>query len=233
MSSLTSRLRESDQDLFRKATQDGMASMAGLTTGSQGVLSTWLSQEIWYTEGYKIFISRLRQKTDDDLSMNVRHQDIYVRLSHLLQFAEDNIFREAKMFESMLKTTARPIKSEESYGKAQGYLELFESSSDEDHDLLYGLTVLWATEICFLESWTYLATLRTRAITAVPESGENPKKLVDLLISNWTNQEFRNFVNEIADVLDNLVRDHPGYEGSMLETAWLEVLKAEAVFWPQ
>jgi thiaminase len=204
-----------------------MAFMAGLTTGSQDVLSIWLSQEIWYTEGYKISISRLRQKTDD-LSMNDRHQDIYLRLSHLLQFAEDNMFREAKMFESMLKTAARPIRTEESYGKAQRYLELFESSSDEDHDLLYELTVLWATEICFLESWTYLSILRK-----VSESGQTPKKLVDLLISNWTNQEFRKFVNEIADVLDNLVRDHPGYERSMLETAWWEVLKVEAVFWPQ
>ncbi|KAI2792737.1 hypothetical protein POX_b02779 [Penicillium oxalicum] len=134
--------------------------------------------------------------------------------------------------------TANPI--------TRAYIDMFMSAASPGVSPIEGITVLWATEICYLRSWRYAASYgrkkkkETAAATAAAMTENRDADggaLRDRFIPNWSSREFEEFVNRIGDVLDEMVGSFKGAEeaeGIRVRCLdwWRQVVWLEERFWP-
>ncbi|KAJ5467721.1 hypothetical protein N7475_005473 [Penicillium sp. IBT 31633x] len=117
------------------------------------------------------------------------------------------------------------------------YIDMFMSAGSAGVSILEGLTVLWATEVCYLRSWRFAAK-------CMKEDGEKDYKndvdggaLREKFIDNWSSVEFEGFVNKIGEVVDEMSGLIKGVEegeimrGRCLEW-WRQIVWLEENFWP-
>ncbi|KAJ5760889.1 hypothetical protein N7520_008045 [Penicillium odoratum] len=120
----------------------------------------------------------------------------------------------------------------------RAYIDMFMSAGSAGVPIIEGLAVLWATEVCYLQSWKYAAAfLKARAETDDGSNDADGGALREKFIPNWSSDEFEEFVDRIGEVLNLLASQCKGAEecemmrGRCLEW-WRQVVWLEERFWP-
>jgi len=242
---LTSTLLESSGAEFKAATQHPFLVSAGKGTLSKHDLSRWLSQDRLYAETYISFISSLIARVTLPCAFIAdKSSSLRWRVVNLLTGALTNIHREIDFFTTTAQKYGlrldQPFSdSADAEAGAFGpntttaqYLTLFRSFHlDPEQSLLEGLLVLWATEKCYLEAWSYASTFLAQDVKSSDDADGGA--LRDEFIPNWSSPEFEAFVRDIADVTDELVaREGALKKIEVFRALWLHVLEIERGFWP-
>ena len=97
---------------------------------------------------------------------------------------------------------------------------------------LKGMTVLWATEQCYLSAWKYAKTWEKPLMNGDIAADEDGGAVRQALIPNWTSDEFEEFVGELAEHIDDLAVEEGAKPSDYTET-WYKVLDLEKRFWPE
>lgn len=124
----------------------------------------------------------------------------------------------------------------------RAYIDMFMSAGSAGVPVIEGLTVLWATEVCYLRAWKYAASFLKERIEKEDGSGSGSVDadggaLREKFIPNWSSNEFEAFVDQIGEVLNVLASQCKGAEecemmrGRCLEW-WRQVVWLEERFWP-
>ncbi|RYP22293.1 hypothetical protein DL767_009081 [Monosporascus sp. MG133] len=237
-------------ELYERATRNQFLELAGKGRLPRETLSEWLAQDRLYCQAYARFVGglisrvHLPKATDRPIA-----ETLEWRILMLLHNSLAGIIAEIQLFEKTagdygldLAAVGSGMEGEAvgfgPYKATQGYIDLFDSFTAQpgartDKPLLEGLLVLWATEVAYLDSWSY----------AKSQSPQNPDPSQDLdggalrkhLIGNWTSDQFRAFVKEIEECLEALAVRADDTEEVLLASS-LSVLKKvlvlEEEFWP-
>ncbi|KAJ5644773.1 hypothetical protein N7507_010784 [Penicillium longicatenatum] len=122
----------------------------------------------------------------------------------------------------------------------RAYIDMFMSAGSSGVPLIEGLTVLWATEVCYLRAWKYAAAflkVRLEKEDGSASADADGGALREKFIPNWSSDEFEAFVDGIGEVLNVLASQCKGAEecemmrGRCLEW-WRQVVWLEERFWP-
>ncbi|KAJ5953189.1 hypothetical protein N7454_000085 [Penicillium verhagenii] len=120
----------------------------------------------------------------------------------------------------------------------RAYIDMFMSAGSAGVPVIEGLTVLWATEVCYLRAWKYAAAfLKAREGKDDGARDADGGALREKFIPNWSSDEFEAFVDRIGEVLNTLASQCKGAEecemmrGRCLEW-WRQVVWLEQRFWP-
>lgn len=230
---LTDHLLSHSPEAFKAATTHPFLSAAGTSSLPKETLLAWLSQDRIYALSYVPFIGSLLSKTRPITSYD-RKSTLEWQTTHVLIDALTNIRREIDMFEDLLRKhfdwgNMHGQTEDKPREETKEYMDLFKDVTNQGRVLLNGMTVLWATEKCYLEAWKYANSCG---------SGEQGTGDVvrDVLIPNWTSDGFGAFVNCIGGLVDNIAANMDVWEGSEewkeCEQWWEKVLQAELHFWP-
>ena len=236
---LTSILIESTPEQLKAATRHPFLKAAGQGKVSKDDLSRWLSQDRLYAETYISFISSLIARVTLPYAfVDSKDKSLRWRIIILLTEALQNIHRELEFFSETAKKYDLALDEPwiedastfEPNPVTEQYISLFTSFHlDPQQSLLEGLLVLWATEKCYLDAWTYASTYLESSSDENADGGA----LKNEFIPNWSSTEFVKFVDEIANVTDALAnRENALKKIEVLKALWLHVLDIEQGFWP-
>ncbi|KAL1305080.1 hypothetical protein AAFC00_002014 [Neodothiora populina] len=227
MPSLTTHLLSHAPAEFRAATQHPWLKLAGSSSLDRTALLAWLTQDRLYALNYSTFIGSLLSKISVPSTAS-RTETLQWRIVNLLIDALTNIRRELVMFEDVLRQGFNwRDGGEKARRETRAYADVFAGAAAPNKSLLEGMTVLWATEKCYLEAWRF-------ARSQEPNSGQEGV-MQKTLIPNWTCDEFVGFVETIRGLVDELgaLVKEGGVEWQLAEDAWRQVLWAEEKFWPE
>ncbi|KAJ6093216.1 hypothetical protein N7486_008505 [Penicillium sp. IBT 16267x] len=122
----------------------------------------------------------------------------------------------------------------------RAYIDMFMSAGSAGVPIIEGMTVLWATEVCYLRAWKYAAAFLKARIEKEDGSESvdaDGGALREKFIPNWSSDEFEAFVDRIGEVLNVLASQCKGAEeiemtrNKCLEW-WRQVVWLEERFWP-
>ncbi|KAJ9410930.1 hypothetical protein DTO045G8_1251 [Paecilomyces variotii] len=253
---LSSYLRSHFPSSFHRATTHPFLIAAGSGTLSKKTLSQWLSQDRLYAQSYVRFIGLLLSKIvfppRNPRVSKPRIPSTEERIFHALTEALVNIRRELRFFEDTaakygLDLTAVPdLEGGEEEGKegwkvfgpgfiTKAYIDLFMAAGSSGASLFEGLTVLWATEWCYLSAWRFARGHMKEGKDA--REDRDGGALRKEFIPNWSSDEFEEFVVLIRDAMDELAGKLKGVEEIERERGkclgwWRQVLWLEERFWP-
>ncbi|CAK37739.1 uncharacterized protein An02g07760 [Aspergillus niger] len=199
MTSLTTHLLNLNPSALHTSTTHPFLHSAGTSTLPKATLSAWLSQDRLYAQSYVRFIGLLLSKIRLPYTTTANSPaPLESRILTLLTSALLNIQRELTFFETVAAEynldLQVPPPGATTFGPSEAthaYTDLFLSSGSSGVTLLEGLVVLWATEVCYYKAWGYAR-----------EVMENNSKVQ--FIPNWTSEEFGRFVDEIAELVDEV-----------------------------
>lgn len=231
MLSLTSRLLDLDVTALREATTHPFLAAAATSSLDNTSLKFWLAQDRLYALTYTSFIGSLLSHTAIPTSAD-RATTLGWRCADMLIDCLTNIRRELALFEDT--ATDEGWLEEICDGvvptvQTRAYQDLFAGATAQARPLSVGLTILWATEECYLRAWKY-ALSKMNPSTEVEERSVMQR----VFIPNWSSPEFEAFVGRIRGLLDEHgdVMEQDGWEAKECETAYRQVLWAEKNFWP-
>ncbi|KZO99277.1 heme oxygenase-like protein [Calocera viscosa TUFC12733] len=236
--SLTRHLISTFASAYDRATQHAFLKAAGERTLDKQTLSAWLTQDYIYTRGYLKLVGLILSRYTE-APITVRRQLIKLLSTGLSNVSEEQAFflKQAEDHELDIRAVPAGVKAV-LFGEVRPYmLPLPETSAYVDFMVATGtqgtieeaLVLLWATEKCYLEAWTF-ASQRVKA--------ENPGPAADALdkfIHNWSSPEFRAFVDEIGELVDQLQipLDKTDQRCERAEGVMYRVLYLEEMFWPR
>lgn len=237
---LTSTLLESNPAQFEAATRHPFLQAAGQGQVTKHELSRWLSQDRLYAETYIAFITSLITRVPLPFSF-IENKDASLRwrIINLLTGCLDKIRREIEFFTKTANeyglSLDQPWEGSGTFGPnaiTEQYISLFNAFHLEPQQtLLDGLLVLWATEKCYLEAWTYASIHMPQDVNA--QSDADSGALRNEFIPNWSSKEFDDFVRNIADITDELAQREGAFRKiETFKALWLHVLEIEKGFWP-
>lgn len=238
-----SLIRHHQQD-YQGATQAPFLEAAGLGQVGKTLLSQWLSQDRLYAQGYVRFIGMLLSKSRLPTAAGTTGIDWQV--IDLLISSLTNIKKELEFFEDVAKRYGldleAPWPGEDRFGPTpitRGYLDLFMNAASPGAPLLEGMVVLWATEKCYYSAWLFALHSTSRRQPPRNDESELPDADGGALrcefIPNWTSDEFRDFVLQIGNLVDELAsleEQEDPRNRARYEEVWKQVLWLEARFWP-
>ena len=241
---VTEGLMRHRQEDYQAATQAPFLEAAGVGRVGKTLLSQWLSQDRLYAQGYVRFIGMMLSKIKLPIAAGTKGIDWQVM--GILISALTNIKRELIFFDDVAKRYGldleAPWPGEEKFIPTpitRGYLDLFMNAASPGASLLEGMVVLWATEKCYYSAWLYALQSQSRQQQPMGEEAElkdaDGGALRREFIPNWTSDDFRDFVRQIGDLVDELAlleeQEHPRRR-TRYEEVWKQVLWLEARFWP-
>jgi len=245
--------------LFDRATKHPFLKAAGQGQISKEILSQWLAQDRLYAQSYVRFIGLLLSKvclpSGNPNTRKSQDPTTEQRVFDVLVEALVNIQRELRFFESTaaeygLDLTALPneVEGEGTSGIfgpspiTRAYIDLFMSAGSAGVSLLEGMSVVFATEYCYLHAWKYAAftSMSTSTATGLVDDLDDADggALRQRFIPNWSSLDFEQFVIRLQDVTDELGGRVKGAEERERERGkclgwWKQVLWLEERFWPQ
>lgn len=236
---LTTVLLEATPQEFQAATRHPFLIAAGQGKIPKLQLSRWLSQDRLYAETYISFISSLISRVALPYAfVDNKDNSLRWRIVNLLTSCLQNIHREIQFFTDTAQkydlTLDEPWEDErDPFGPnevTEQYISLFSSFHlDPQQSLLEGLLVLWATEKCYLDAWTYASAHLEKSNDKDRDGGA----LRQEFIPNWSSPEFAKFVDDLAEILDSLAsRENALKKVEVYKAVWLHVLNIEKGFWP-
>lgn len=111
------------------------------------------------------------------------------------------------------------------------YRDLFAGATAGGKEMVVGLVVLWASEVCYLRGWRFAAEhLRERG------EGEGQGDVMQrVFIPNWSDKEFEGFVERLGSLVDLMGEgvEEGGEIWKECEESWRHVLWCEGEFWPE
>ncbi|KAI9302463.1 hypothetical protein BJ944DRAFT_269901 [Cunninghamella echinulata] len=240
---LTEHLLSLDKDVYEKATKHSFLEKMGTYTIEPKSLQQWIYQDRYYTNGYTkmmgIMMSRValfnesRELGDNNPDYTESHSQ---RIFKLLSFAVSNVFRECQFFTELLSRS--PYTSFDKVDMKQWtrrYTDFQQKvASTSGYDLGEALVLLWAMEKVFLDAWTFAKSI----IQQQKENGKENTTTIDPihvatiqeLVNNWTLDEFKEFVDECANLVNALNISDP-LRLKSFEKVYRETLQLEVKFW--
>ena len=243
--SFTTYLLNSDPIAFQAATRTPFLKAAGEGRLSKHQLSQWLSQERLYAQAYIGFIGSLLGKfTLPYTFCNDHSKSLDWMIVDTLYGALKNIYRELGFFaETANKYNLQldcPAQAGPHFGPVTAtkeYMDLLGSFAGpgtiiEPVSRIEGMTILWATERCYLSAWEYAKTWQKSQLNGGMAADADGGAIRNELIPIWTSEEFEDFVAELEGHIDDLaVRE--GAKPSEYIKTWYKVLDLEKRFWPE
>jgi thiaminase len=232
MPSLTSHLLHLDNLALKVATQHPFLEAAATSSLPEDKLKAWLGQDRLYALSYANFIGALIAKTpipttaDRETTLEWRAVDLFIDCL-------TNIRNEVKLFEETAEAEGwlDEISNASPSVQTRAYQDLFAGAASPSKPLLVGLTVLWATEECYLRSWRYSQSKM--------DQGLRPKDkdiMQRSFIPNWSSPEFEAFVRRMGGLVNKFGTERAeedSWEWQECETAWRQVVWLEKEFWPE
>lgn len=231
MPSLTSHLLHLDDKALKEATNHPFLEAAASSTLPLEQLQSWLGQDRLYQMAYINFIGEMLSNINVQSGLD-RESSLEWRTADLLIDSLTNIRQEIKLFEDTAKAEGwlEDICNVEPSVQTRAYQDLFAGATARGKPIIVGLTVLWATEECYLRAWRY-------AWSRVDKS--KPSKEKDVMqrtfIPNWSSAQFEAFVRRIGGMVNKfgLYYEQDSFEWKECERAFKQVLWAEREFWPK
>ena len=241
MPSLTSHLLQLDKQGLHQATTHPFLTAAATSSLPTGQLKQWLAQDRLYAMSYTNFMGELLAKCRIPTSAD-RESTLSWRAVDLLIDCLTNIRNEIHLFEkhaadenwlqdicsAAATVPERPTRC---------YQDLFAGATAQGRPLLVGLTVLWATEECYLRAWRFARDRmdeHARSSSSDLKSGDVMQRV---FIPNWSSDEFETFVRRIGGLVDEMCAQDGVEEGGWVwrecEAAWRQVIWIEHEFWPK
>lgn len=231
MPSLTSHLLHLDEKALKEATNHPFLEAAATSTLPLEDLKAWLGQDRLYQMAYINFIGKMLTMIGIPSGPD-RVNTLEWRAADLLIDCLTNIRQEMKLFEETAEAEGflDEICHITPTVQTRAYQDLFAGATAQGRPLIVGLTVLWATEECYLRAWRYAWSKM--------DQGMKPKDkdvMQRTFIPNWSSAEFEAFVRRIGGLLNKFGSycDEGGYEMKECEIAFRQVLWAEREFWPK
>ncbi|KAG2191029.1 hypothetical protein INT46_006365 [Mucor plumbeus] len=238
---LTDHLLSLEKESFEKATQHKFLTQVGTLKVKPEHLKSWLIQDRFYTGGYikmmGIMISRLplyedqRELGDNNPFYSVEKAQNIIRV---LSFALSNVHRESQFFTDILNREPYCQCEQSLRQKAwtSKYIDFVRKVAQEGgYDLGESLVVLWAMEIIFFRAWNFAKSVNAEL------QEKNGKDSADVhvstcheLMSNWTMEEFNEFVNDCEALVNELDTSDPRRLASF-EKVYKDILALEVEFW--
>lgn len=261
MPSFTSSLLASDGAAYKRATTSPFLTAAARGTVTKPLLARWLANDRLYIHAYIAGAGRLLPLLPLPLAAPAdgsAPRDPATRALDWLVAALVNVRREEKFFLSTahahglsvnLPGADAPPSSSTSAELAASKLEglrrwesLFGSIAPgprgQPLPWLEGAVIFWGTEVCYLDAWTGVRDVLDPAGEAAKDADGGALRTA--FIDNWTNDEFRRFVDDLRDIIDDAVEEQVGLHGEEIRgqfheralAQWRLVLAAEETFWP-
>jgi len=230
MPSLTSHLIHLDDQALRAATQHPFLEAAATSSLPIKQLKAWLGQDRLYQLAYANFIGSMLSKIPIP-SHSERESSLEWRATDLLIDSLTNIRTEIKMFEETAEAEGwlEDICAVLPSVQTRAYQDLFAGATAQGRPLIVGLTVLWATEECYLRAWRHSHARMDHGLKS-----KEKDVMQRVFIPNWSSPEFEAFVRKLGALVNKYAQtvDPEGWEWQECEVAWKQVLWAEKEFWP-
>lgn len=177
-------------------------------------LAYWLFQDrIYAAQAYPRFIG----------AIIARHTLDHDTLSTLV-FSLQNILREVEFFESTAQRYGLNLDVWKERKPTRDYTAEMARVSERG-TLVDGLVFLWAMEKAYLDAWTTV------------HRGLQQASVGDVALAafahNWSTNEFVEFVDNLARLVDALGIDPSSLAGQQAEAIWDRVVELEYAFWPE
>ncbi|WWC87521.1 uncharacterized protein L201_002411 [Kwoniella dendrophila CBS 6074] len=227
---------------FKKATTHPFLKTAGEGTIESEPLREWLKQDYLYAYvGYIKFASSLLSKLHlSPTASSITKTSNVSRSVEVLTFSLANVKRETDFF---LETASKyglgvfDNKQNQNKDKLLGeYNEITRSYVDFLHaigglgSIEEGLTLLWGMEKAYYEAWSYA---KSHYQDKFPKSNlSETQKALELFIDNWTNSEFKEFVDGCEEILNNSEIKLGSESSERCEDVFKRTLWLEQRFWP-
>ena len=156
MPSLTHHLINLDSKALKDATNHPFLEAAATSQLPPEKLKSWLAQDRLYQLSYINFIGRMIATIPVPASPD-RDSSLEWRAVDLLIDSLTNIRQEIKLFEDTAQAEGwmDEICVAEPSVQTRAYQDLFAGATAQGRPLVVALTVLWATEECYLRAWRY------------------------------------------------------------------------------
>ncbi|KAG6914227.1 hypothetical protein DXG01_001665 [Tephrocybe rancida] len=228
-STITSHLLSlsSTSSLYARATKDHPFLVSAANDNlSTGLLSLWLSQDrIYAAQAYPRFAGALISHIPfrpPTLSASTA-PDYSQRVLKILVFALQNVIREVGFFDDTSELWGLDLGQWRERKGTRDYTaemaRIFGSGKLEE-----GMLFLWAMEKVYFDVWTSV----NDSLTEI----QNPPSALRSLARNWSTAEFKVFVDDLADLVDDIYRDLGPDAWTLAEDVWRRVLELEEGFWP-
>lgn len=237
MPSLTSHLIHLDEEALKQATQHPFLTASAQAKCPEDKLKAWLGQDRLYQLAYVNFIGSMLSHIPIPASGD-RETSLEWRAADLLIDSLTNIRQEMKLFEDTAKAEEwyDEICAVQMERQTRAYQDLFAGATAQGRPLVVGLTVLWATEECYLRAWRFAwGQMPEETKKAVQDGEEGAGDVMQrTFIPNWSSAEFEAFVRRIGGLVNRFggYYDKESWEWGECERAWRQVLWAEREFWP-
>lgn len=230
MPSLTSHLLSLDSKALEEATTHPFLSAAATQSLPLQKLKSWLAQDRLYQMAYIPFIGHMLTMIDIPNTYK-REETLEWRTADLLIDSLTNIREEMRLFEQTAQDEGwlDEISDVEPSVQTRAYQDLFAGATAQGRPLVVGLTVLWATEYCYLTAWRWA---RSQMKNDLAEGkGDVMQKT---FIPAWSSGDFEKFVKRIEGLVNEhgALYDEASNERKECDIVWKQVLWAEREFWP-
>ena len=229
MSFLTNHISHLYSEAFDKATNHVFLQAMGKDSVPPEVFKRWFLQQRIYQQAYVPFIGDILRKLVLSCGMD-RMEALEWRIFDLLLFCLKNMRGEVEFLEKLAMengwidgmTDGEPIL------QVTFHRDVFGSIVTYSSPVLVGLTALWATEECYLRAWHNVHICERR-----PSEREHGS-VRESLTSNWTSSTFRDFVDELKSLVNDIASKYSerGCEWKECEMIVGQILEAERDVWP-
>ncbi|EKM77401.1 hypothetical protein AGABI1DRAFT_130483 [Agaricus bisporus var. burnettii JB137-S8] len=212
---------------YAEATNHPFLAAAANGTLPADRLALWLSQDrIYASHAYPAFIGSLIASIPRDSSHGIysREERTNQHILSVMVYCLENVVREVNFFKETAEQWNLPLdvwkerKETKDYTAEMGRIS--KSGRMED-----ALIFLWAMERVYLDAWSFVAK-------GLQSSGIEQATAISSLAKNWSNNEFVEFVDKLAKLVDDL-QIQPGTDmWKRAEAIWLRVVELEVGFWP-
>jgi thiaminase len=251
---LTTHLLSVNLDQFERTTHATFLQKAAQGRLSKEFIGQWLANDRLYIQGYiSLAESMLRLLKTSTGPLNPSEtESIESRLIRWLEAAIENVKREDAWFVEMTQSYGLSAQGLGPNGtladthKSRG-LQLFENlfrsySNTPEYSFmpwLEGMTILWATEKVYYESWSWARRQDAQASPKTYDNDLDGGAMRKEFIPNWSNKNFMMFVETLERTLNEGVSEAVGRDDAKwqevkqrADLVWQATLDAEEAFWP-
>ncbi|KDQ17085.1 hypothetical protein BOTBODRAFT_129414 [Botryobasidium botryosum FD-172 SS1] len=231
-SSLTNHLLQlPTRSSYEAATRHPFLASAANRTLSPQLLSYWLSQDrIYAAHAYPRFIGLLISKIPFSAlhPVDSPEEEQNKKWLKLLSFALQNIVAEVNFFKDVAEKWGLQVEGwKERKGTRDYVAEMARISSlgTLEEEFVF----LWAMERVYLDAWTYV---HENSPANSAEDQDTTSRAIASFSENWSSKEFVQFIDELAEVVNELGIKQGTEAWAKAEEVWQRVVELEVEFWP-